>query len=419
MHIFFAYFAVTKERIFRSMDNQFRIFNPRMLMVMGIMLVAALVVTLTASSCGSEVVEIPVDRIVEKEVVKVVEKEVPVTKEVIKEVEVTVEVDKDPGELVLYSGRKESLVGAIVEQFEDAPGIDVKVKYDKTFPVAAMILEEGNNSPADIFFAQDPGGLGFLSAAGRLDRLPTDITDPVADLAKPADRTWGGLSGRARTLVHSASLSADELPASLEDLTGPKWKGKIGWAPTNSSFQTMITGMRVVWGEEKTRTWLEDMLANEPLIYPKNTPQVAAAASEEINIGLVNHYYLHRFLAEEGDTFNARNLYLSNGGPGSLVMVAGAGILNTAPNKENAEKFLKFMTSKVAQQYFTGQIYEYPVVDGVKTHKFLPTFAELNIPALSMEDLSDLEGTQAIFKELGMLDYVSSFPDKSGGTEKR
>ncbi|GIS65408.1 MAG: hypothetical protein CM1200mP3_16560 [Chloroflexota bacterium] len=151
------------------MNRELRVFNSRMLMVMGIMLVAALVVTFTASSCGSEVVEVPVDRIVEKEVVKVVEKEVPVTKEVIKEVEVTVEVDKDPGELVLYSGRKESLVGAIVEQFEDATGIDVKVKYDKPFPVAAMILEEGNNSPADIFFAQDPGGLGFLSAAGRLD----------------------------------------------------------------------------------------------------------------------------------------------------------------------------------------------------------------------------------------------------------
>ena len=217
MLIFNAY--KLKERILRSMNRELRVFNPRMLMVMGIMLVAALVVTFTASSCGSEVVEVPVDRIVEKEVVKVVEKEVPV--EVIKEVE----VDKDPGELVLYSGRKESLVGAIVEQFEDATGIDVKVKYDKTFPVAAMILEEGNNSPADIFFAQDPGGLGFLSAAGRLDRLPTDITDPVADWAKPADRTWVGLSGRARTLVHSASLSADELPASLADLPAPKWKG--------------------------------------------------------------------------------------------------------------------------------------------------------------------------------------------------
>ena len=376
------------------MYKELQIFDLRMLKVMVIMFAAALVVTFTVSSCSSEVVEVPVDKIVEKEVIK----EVEVTKVV------TVEIEKDPGELVLYSGRKESLVGAIVEQFEDATGIDVKVKYDKTFPIAAMILEEGNNSPADIFFAQDPGGLGFLSAAGRLDRLPTNITDPVADWAKPADQTWVGLSGRARTLVHSSTVDSAELPTSLEDLTDPKWKNRIGWAPTNSSFQTMLTGMRVLWGEDKTRTWLQDMLENDPLVYPKNTPQVAAAASEEINIGLVNHYYLHRFVAEEGDTFNARNLYLSNGGPGSLVMVAGAGILNTAPNKENAEKFLKFMTSKVAQQYFTGQIYEYPVVEGVKTHKFLPTFADLNIPSLSMEDLSDLEGTQAIFKELGMLD---------------
>ena len=385
--------AIINEGFF-IMYKELQIFDLRMLKVMVIMFAAALVVTFTVSSCSSEVVEVPVDKIVEKEVIK----EVEVTKVV------TVEIEKDPGELVLYSGRKESLVGAIVEQFEDATGIDVKVKYDKTFPIAAMILEEGNNSPADIFFAQDPGGLGFLSAAGRLDRLPTNITDPVASWAKPADQTWVGLSGRARTLVHSSTVDSAELPTSLEDLTDPKWKNRIGWAPTNSSFQTMITGMRVLWGEDRTRTWLQDMLENDPLVYPKNTPQVAAAASEEINIGLVNHYYLHRFVAEEGDTFNARNLYLSNGGPGSLVMVAGAGILNTAPNKENAEKFLKFMTSKVAQQYFTGQIYEYPVVEGVKTHKFLPTFADLNIPSLSMEDLSDLEGTQAIFKELGMLD---------------
>lgn len=366
------------------MSGELQIFSPRMLMVMSIMFLAALVVTFTASSCSTDIVE--------KEVVK----------EVVKEI--TVEVEKGPGKLVLYSGRKESLVGAIVEQFEDATGIDVKVKYDKTFPLAAMILEEGDNSPADIFFAQDPGGLGFLSEAGRLNQLSTDITDPVAKWAKPADRTWVGISGRARTLVYSATIDSAELPTSLEELADPKWKGKTGWAPTNSSFQAMVTGMRVLWGEDKTKTWLQNMLKNEPIVYPKNTPQVVAAASEEINIGLVNHYYLHRFVAEEGDTFNARNLYLSNGGPGSLVMVSGAGILNTAPNKENAEKFLKFMTSKVTQQYFTGQIYEYPVVEGVKTHKFLPTFAELNMPSLNMEDLSDLEGTQAIFKELGMLE---------------
>ena len=320
------------------------------------------------------------------------------------EVELVAATDKNSGTLILYSGRSESLIGNIVEQFEDASGIDVKVKYGKTFPIAAMILEEGKNSPADIFLAQDPGGLGFLSAEGRLSKLPPEITDRVAGWAKPADETWIGLSGRARTLVHSAAIGESELPSSLEDLTDPKWKGRLGWAPANSSFQTMVTGMRVMWGEEKTRDWLKGMMANAAIVYPKNTPQVAAAAAEEISIGLVNHYYLHRFISEEGDSFNARNLYLSNGGPGSLVMVAGAGILDTAKNRENAEKFLKFLTSTVAQQYFTGQVYEYPVVEGVKTHMLLPSFEEINIPSLTMEDLSDLKGTQKIFQDLGMLD---------------
>ena len=328
----------------------------------------------------------------------------PEVVDVVKEVPVEVEVSADPGKLVLYSGRKESLIGGIVLQFEEVTGIDVQVKYGKTFEIASLILTEGDKSPADSYFAQDQGGLGFLSAAGRLKSLPTSITDRVVDWAKPADSTWIGLSGRSRTLVHTASIDASELPTSLIDLTDPKWKGKLGWAPTNSSFQTMVTGMRVQWGEEKTRHWLVDMLANEPIVYPKNTPQVAAVAAEEISIGLVNHYYLHRFVAEEGESFNARNLYLSNGGPGSLVMVAGAGIVDTAQNVENAEKFLMFMTSKVAQQYFTGQIYEYPVIEGVKTHRFLHNISELNIPALSMEDLADLEGTQKIFRKLGMLD---------------
>ena len=354
-------------------------------------------------------VEVPKEVLVTKEVVKEVPKEIVVTKEVVKEVPVTttevVVADLDPGELVIYSGRKESLVGAIIEEFENLTGVDVQVKYGKTFPVATMILEEGDNSPADIYYAQDPGGVGFLAAEGRLVTLPDDITGAVADWAKPADGSWIGISGRARVLVHTATLT--DLPSSCEELTDAKWKGKLGWAPTNSSFQTMVTGMRTMWGEEKTKQWLSDMMANDVGVYPKNTPQVAAAAAEEISIGLVNHYYLHRFISESGDSFNARNLFLSDGGPCSLVMVSGAGIVDTGKNRANAEKFLRFMTSKVAQQYFTGQIYEYPVLagdHGVKTHMLLPALEDLNKPDLSMEDLSDLTGTQVIFRDLGMLD---------------
>ena len=316
-----------------------------------------------------------------------------------------IEVAGKPGSLVVYSGRSESLVGPIIEQFREATGIDVSTKYGGTGEIAATILEEGNNSPADVFFAQDPGGLGAVAQAGMFSVLPGDVTGLVPDWAQSPAGLWVGISGRARTLVYNTDrLTEEDLPASIFDLTDPKWKGRLGWAPTNGSFQAMVTAMRVLWGEEKTTEWLEGIKANEPGIYPKNTPQVAAAAAGEIDVGLVNHYYLHRFLQEEGDAFGARNYHPTAGGPGSLVMVAGAGILKTSKNRDNAEKFLKFMLSTVGQQYFAGQTYEYPLVEGVKTNRLLTPIEEINKPDVDMADLADLEGTQRLLRELGILE---------------
>ena len=173
--------------------------------------------------------------------------------------------------------------------------------------------------------------------------------------------------------------------------------------PTNASFQTMVTAMRVLWGEDKTLQWLEGMQANEPKFYPKNTPQVAAVAAGEIDVGLVNHYYLFRFLAEEGESFPARNYHARAGGPGATIMVAGAGILNTSRNKEEAEKFLEFMLSKVGQQYFAGQTYEYPLVEGINTPRILVPLSEINKPSIPLEKLADIKGTQALLRDTGIL----------------
>ncbi len=313
----------------------------------------------------------------------------------------SVAADTGPGTLTVYSGRSESLVAPIIEQFADATGIDVQVKYAGTAALAATLREEGGNSPADVFFAQDPGGLGSVNDL--LTPLPQSILDRVPEWARAADGRWVGTSGRARTLVYNTeTLTEDDLPDDLHGLTDPRWKGRIGWAPTNGSFQTMVTGMRSVWGEDTTREWLEGVQANEPIVYPKNTPQVAAAAAGEIDVGLVNHYYLHRFLAEEGDAFKARNYHLRGGGPGALVMVAGAGILGTAGNTENAERFIEFMLSLVGQQYFASQTFEYPLVEGVKTNRVLTPIEEINNPRIAPRDLADLEGTQALLREVGI-----------------
>ena len=201
--------------------------------------------------------------------------------------------------IVIYSGRSESLVDPIIRQFGEATGIEVEVKYAGTSQLAATLLEEGANSPADVFFAQDPGGLGAVQHL--LSPLPDGVLGRVPEWARSPDGAWVGLSGRARTVVYNPErVSEDELPDDVWGFVEPEWKDRIGWAPTNASFQTMVTAMRALWGEEKTQQWLEGVQANNPTIYPKNTPQVAAVAAGEIDVGLVNHYYLFRFLAEEG-----------------------------------------------------------------------------------------------------------------------
>ena len=306
------------------------------------------------------------------------------------------------GPLVVYSGRSESLVGPVIEQFKDLTGIDVQVNYASTGPLAATLLEEGNNSPADVFFAQDPGGLGAV--IDMLDVIPDEVLEPVPEWARSPESKWTGISGRARVLVYGTdSLTEDELPASIWDLKDPKWKGKLGWAPSNSSFQAMITGMRQVWGEEKTREWLEGVMDNEPNVYPKNTPQVAAAAAGEIEIGMVNHYYLYRFLAEEGDGFKARNWFTPEADPGSVVLVAGAGILKSSDNKAAAERFLEFMLSPVAQQYFAAQTHEYPLIEGVTPDRGLPPLDQITKPDIDLSTLGDLENTQQLLRDVGAL----------------
>ena len=304
--------------------------------------------------------------------------------------------------LVVYSGRSESLVDAVIQQFSQATGIRVEVKYAGTSQLAATLLEEGGNSPADVFFAQDPGGLGAVE--GMLSPLPDRVLSRVPEWARSPQGTWVGLSGRARTVVYNPDrVSEEELPDDVWDFVDPVWKGRIGWAPANASFQTMVTAMRAIWGEERTAEWLSGVQANNPTIYPKNTPQVAAVAAGEIDVGLVNHYYLFRFLAEEGEDFPARNYHPRAGGPGATIMVAGAGILSTSDNRVAAEKFLEFMLSRVGQQYFAGQTFEYPLVEGVTVPHVLVPLEEINHPSIPLRDLSDLEGTQRLLRDTGVL----------------
>ena len=162
---------------------------------------------------------------------------------------------EDPGSLVIYAAREEQLVGPVVERFREETGVRVEVKYGGTAQVAATLLEEGDASPADLFWTRDPGGLGALS--GKLKSLPPDILDLVPDRARSSEGQWVGITARVRALVYNPErVDPQELPRSLRELTQARWKNRVGWSPTSGPTQTMITFMRHAWGEEETRRWL-------------------------------------------------------------------------------------------------------------------------------------------------------------------
>ena len=315
---------------------------------------------------------------------------------------VTAAAAEESATITIYSGRKESLVGPIIEQFEADTGIKVRVRYGGTSELATALLEEGDRSPADVFFAQDAGALGAIEASGLFSALPGSVLDAVAPVFRSTTNAWTGVSGRARVLVYSTErVAMGDLPGSVFDLTGPEWTGRVGWAPTNGSFQAFVTAMRQIEGEERTAQWLRDMLANGVNEYRNNSTQVQGVGDGEIDIGLVNHYYLFRFTSEDPN-YPAANHYTDPGQAGALINIAGVGVLATAENQAAALTFVEYLLSDTAQNYFRDSTFEYPL-NGLGPAEGVPSLAELSPPSLALTDLSDLEGTLELLRDVGAL----------------
>ena len=307
--------------------------------------------------------------------------------------------------LTIYSGRSQNLVNPLLEAFAESTGISIRIKYGSSTGIASTILEEGDNTIADVVFLQDPGSLGNLSSAGVLARLPDDLLSKVDPRFRSPQGEWVGTSGRARTVVYNTSAidPAKDLPDSIMDFTDPAWKGRIGWAPRNASFQAFVTALRLQHGDETARNWLKEIHANDARQYSSNVTTVDAVAKGEVDVGFVNHYYLQRFLEEHGPDFGARNHFLGGGDPGALVLVAGAAILKKAEDMDTAERFIEFLLSEQAQKYFASETKEYPLAAGVEPEGDLPPLDSLDPPQVDLGSLSDLQGTLSMLRELGIL----------------
>ena len=268
----------------------------------------------------------------------------------------------DEETITVYSGRSQNLIGPLLERFAEDTGIDVQVRYGGSTDLALLLQEEGDRTPADVFISRSPGPIGFLAERDLL----AELDDEVLGLAPSSPSGyWVALTGRQRVLVYNKELfDPADLPSSIHELTEEKWLGRVALAPTNGSFQDFFTLFRISEGDDAALAWLTALHEGGAPVYPNNVSIVQAVARGEIELGLVNHYYNLRIKVEDPST-PSENHRFREGDPGGVTIATAIGA-TTSGDKDVAEKLIRFLTGKVAQEYFGQANFEYPLATGVE-----------------------------------------------------
>jgi iron(III) transport system substrate-binding protein len=306
--------------------------------------------------------------------------------------------------ITLYSGRIPAAIGPAVNSYEAQANRDVQVRYAETADLAATLVEEGDASPADVFFAQEPGAIAAVAETGLLAKLPKDILDMVPARYRDPEGRWVGVTGRARVIAYNRNVVEEsELPPSPFGLTDPKWKDRVGWSPASSSMQEYVTALRAKYGDDRTKQWLEEMVDNGAVAFPDNVTIRDAIAKGEIDAGLINHYYVAQAIAEEGPDYPV-SVYFPPGGLGSLMLLTSVGVLESSDRKPEAFAFVRSLLSPKSQQFFTSSSKEYPLAKGAKPDPSLDVpIDEIPVSDSSLVDLKELQGTIELMKEAGAL----------------
>lgn len=306
--------------------------------------------------------------------------------------------------LVVYSGRSEALVAPIFEQFTQDTGVELDVRYNSSPAIATQLLQERGATPADVVFLQETSYLSVLANAGLLQPLPESLLNQVPKRFQEKEGRWMGTSARARVLAYNTNLiSEDELPKNLQELADPKFEGKLGWAPTNASFQAHISGLRSLWGEKEADAWLTAMEKNHPSAYPKNAVQVSAAGSGEITIAWTNHYYLHRLKQQNPDLPVKNYSFPEEGDAGNILMIVGVGITQNTRNEVQAQQLLNYLVSAPIQERFVNEVFEYPAREGVALHPGVANLDTIEFVEVDQAELADVGPTLELLKKHGLL----------------
>ncbi|HEY2283406.1 MAG TPA: extracellular solute-binding protein [Solirubrobacteraceae bacterium] len=307
--------------------------------------------------------------------------------------------------ITLYNGQHEQTTAKLVSAFERRTGVKVSVRSAAEAELGNQIIQEGSSSPADVFYTENTPVLEHLREQNLLARmLPTTLAAIPARFSS-SQGDWVGVSGRMSVLVYNTGqISPASLPGSILELAQPRWKGKLGVAPSETDFQPLITAIAKLDGAAAAEKWLEGIKANSK-IYPDNETVVAQVNNGESAIGLINHYYWYRLRAEvgQGGLHSALRYYAPHN-PGALLNVSGAAVLKSSSHQAAAQAFVAFLVSREGQEVIAhSDSFEYPLRPGVRATSGLRPFDQLQPVPITLSELGDSSAPLALEQKLGLL----------------
>jgi iron(III) transport system substrate-binding protein len=307
--------------------------------------------------------------------------------------------------ITLYNGQHEQTTSMLAAAFEEKTGIKVNTRSGDEAELANQILQEGSNSPADVFYTENTPALEHLREQDLLAPIDPSTLATVPARYSSAQGDWVGVSARVSVLVYNTQqISPSSLPSSILALAEPRWKDKLGIAPSETDFQPLISSITKFDGKVAAEKWLEGVKANSK-IYPDNETVLAQVNNGESAVGLINHYYWYRLRDEVGQKgLHSALAYYAAHDPGDLLNVSGAAVLKSSAHQAAAQAFVAFLVSPEGQQVIAhSHSYEYPLRPAVSPAKGLRPFASIQPAPITLSELGDGSAPLELEQKLGLL----------------
>lgn len=307
-------------------------------------------------------------------------------------------------DLVIYNAQHEQLLDELVPLFEEESGLDVELRNGKDLEMANQIVEEGKDSPADVFLTENSPAMSIVDNAGLFTELPESATETVPDQYVPSDRRWTGFLGRSTVAMYNTdSMTEADMPASILDFAEPEWKGRVAFSPTGADFQAIVSAVLALEGEAATADWLAGLKENGEIVQ-NNLVVMQSVDAGEVDAGIAYHYYWYRDREENGTDSDSSALhFFGDQDPGAFLSISGAGILASSEHQDAAEEFVTWLTGTDAQQAMAeSYALEYPLNPEAELNPDVKPFDELEPPQV---DVASLNGPQVtdLMTEAGLL----------------